>query len=135
MPRGPLTAQLHDYRMAYPPILTQAQVQPHIQNTWLGINAAVLALRAMGLTGIWMPAELKFDAIIVDQVQQIPILTTTTGTDTAVTTATTTDTTTQTTTHGETNSTTDNGQTLYVAGDLGTAPGSGYLAPPVSLPF
>lgn len=130
--------------MAYPPILTIDQIQPHLVNTWLKVNAGVLQLNRLGLTGIFMPAEIKFDATVIDQVQKIPILTTTTGTegstgtDTAVTTATTTDTTTQTTTHGETVNTTDLGETLYVSGDLQTGmqvDGDPFLDPPITLPF
>jgi hypothetical protein len=130
--------------MAYPTILTQEQIAPHIENTWLNINAGILYLRNLGLTGLWMPDQIKFDCIVVDQVQEIPILTTSagidaqTGTDTSVTSGLTTDTTNQTTSHGETVNTTDLGETLYLSGDLQTGlqvSGDPYLDPPISLPF
>lgn len=124
--------------MAYPTIIPQDQFTNHIVQTWLNMNEALLQLREKGLTGLFMPDEIKFDAILLDEVQTIPILTTTTGTDTAVTSAATSDVTDQTTTHGETVNTIDNGQTLYVSGDLQTGmqvSGNPYLNPPVTLPF
>lgn len=117
--------------MPYPTILPQGQLANHIINTWLGVNAALLYLNNLGFD-LYMPTEIPFDQDIIDQVQQIPILTNTV------------DTSNQTTTHGETVNTTDNGETEYASGDLQTGlqvvasgvPGAdNYIKPPVSLPF
>jgi len=129
--------------MPYPTVLTQDQFADHIYATWFNMNAALLKLRAIGLTGLWMPDFIDFECNLIDQFQKLPVVTQEggtntegqTGTETAVTHATTGDVTAQTTTHGETVTTTDNGQNLYCSGDLNTAPIPNYINPPITLPF
>lgn len=107
----------------YPTVLTQAQVGDHVQNTILNINNGLYSLNIQGITA-FMPSEIKFEAIVIDQFQALPVVTQEggtntelqTGTDTAVTSATTNDAppsgkNSQTTTHGETVNTTDGDQT------------------------
>jgi hypothetical protein len=109
-------------------ILTQSQVTNHIVNFWLGVNAAILSLQSQGFQ-VWMPTSVDFEAMLIDQPQQLAVIvssggneaTVQTGTDTTVHTGTVGDSSTQTTTHGETNSTTDQSQTEYQAADLAAA--------------
>lgn len=127
--------------MPYPTILTQAQLAAHIQTTLTNINNGLYAYNQTSGQAVWMPTEIKFDNIVIDQFQALSVITNEggtstmaqtgtdstvqtgtesmvqTGTDTSTTASTTTDTTTQTTTHGESSSTTDADQTEYVGYD------------------
>lgn len=135
--------------MPYPTILPQNQLANHIVNFWLGVNSAVLRLRDLGFD-VYMPLDVPFDCLLIDEIQAVPILATTTGTDittgtdSTASSGTTSDITNQTTSHGETINTIDNGQTEYASGDLQTglqvmASGifgaDNYIAPPIPLPF
>jgi hypothetical protein len=106
--------------------LTQEDVQPHIVNFWLNLNAAIGTLRDQGIQ-VWMPDEVKFDALLIDEIQETPIITTTTGTDNVAMTGNTTDNSNQITSHAETVSTTDFGQTEYQGVDLGASLTDNYL--------
>jgi hypothetical protein len=136
-------------------ILRQSDVQAHLVNLALGLNAAVLELTEMGIFP-WIPDSIEFDAVVIDQFQALAVNTVDnrnnstvqggtntsvqTGTDVAVTTGTTNSSSNQTTTHGETVNTTDSGASQYGVADLtysGTFPidGSGYLNPEGGFPI
>lgn len=94
----------------YPPVLPQANVNQHILNTLLNINNALYQFNYMTGFGTPFPEEgIKFDMLVVDQFQELPVVTQ--GATT------TTDNSTQTTTHGETANTTDGDQTELIGYD------------------
>jgi hypothetical protein len=124
--------------MPYPQVLPQANISQHIQDTILNINNGLYALQQQGIT-VWMPEEIKFDFIAIDQFQALPVITDeggtntvlTTGTDVAVTEGTVTDAPpgdpgwSQQTVHDEAVNTTDSDQTQLAGYDPTAALASG----------
>jgi hypothetical protein len=127
--------------MPYPTILPLTSLDTHIQETLLRINNGVYAWNQQSGTAVWMPTEVKFDAIVIDQFQALAVVTveggsTTTlqsGTDTQVTSGTTSDNSNQTTQHGETSSTIDDDSSFYVQYDQSSSAGGPLQGP--SFPF
>lgn len=101
--------------MPYPTVILQAGLANHIQTTIANVNTGLYNWNMQSGQQVKMPPEIKFDCIVIDQFQALPVVsndggtntTLQTGTDTAVTSGTTTDAPpmsgySQVTTHGET---------------------------------